>query len=83
VVVKSLSYILLSMVPDRCETRTFVHTSVCFLFCLFVLSFLVWFFLWLLTEEVLTLLFFFHCENGDFSILMKDMIYQTQVLDFS
>jgi hypothetical protein len=40
---------------------------VCFLF---VISFLVWFFLWP-PEEVLTLLFFLHHENGDFSILMK------------
>jgi hypothetical protein len=40
-------------------------------FCfLFVLSFLVWFFLWP-PEEMLTLLFFLHHENGDFSILMK------------
>ncbi len=41
-----------------------------FLFCLF--SPLVWFFLWL-PEEVLALLFLLHHENGDFSILMKDM----------
>jgi hypothetical protein len=34
------------------------------------MSFLVWFFLWPL-EEVLTLLFFLHDENGNFSILMK------------
>ncbi len=46
---------------------TFVHTGVCFLF---VLSFFVWFFLWP-PEEVLTLLFFLHHENGDFFILMK------------
>ncbi len=32
VVVKSLSYILLSIVLNRCETGTFVHTGVCFLF---------------------------------------------------
>jgi hypothetical protein len=37
------------------------------------LSPLVWFFLWL-PEEVLALLFLLHHENGDFSILMKDMI---------
>jgi hypothetical protein len=44
-----------------------------FVFCfLFLLSFLVWFFLWL-PEEVLTLLFFLHHENGDLSILMKDI----------
>jgi hypothetical protein len=42
-----------------------------FVFCLF-LSSLVWFFLWL-PEEELTLLFLLHCENGDFSILMKDI----------
>jgi hypothetical protein len=35
---------------------------------------LVWFFLWL-PEEELTLLFLLHCENGDFSILMKDIVY--------
>jgi len=43
---------------------------VCVFCFLFVLSFLVWFFLWP-PEEVLTLLFFLHHENGDFSILMK------------
>jgi hypothetical protein len=32
----------------------------------------VWFFLWL-PEEELTLLFLLHRENGDFSILMKDV----------
>ncbi len=42
-------------------------------FFLFVLSFLVWFFLWL-PEEVLTLLFFLRHENRDFSILMKDIL---------
>ncbi len=42
----------------------------CFLFVF--LSPLVWFFLWL-PEEVLTLLFLLHRENGDFSILMKDI----------
>ncbi len=47
---------------------------VCVSCFLFVLSFLVWFFLWL-PEEVLTLLFFLHCENGDFSILMKDTFF--------
>jgi hypothetical protein len=36
------------------------------------LSPLVWFFLWL-PEEVLALLFLLHHENGDFSILMKDI----------
>jgi hypothetical protein len=50
-----------------------------FVFCfLFVLSFLVWFFLWL-PEEVLTLLFFLHHENGDFSILMKDIYVLLQL----
>jgi hypothetical protein len=44
---------------------------VCFLFFVYFLSPLVWFFLWL-PEEVLTLLFLLHHENGDFSILMKD-----------
>jgi hypothetical protein len=38
------------------------------------LSPLVWFFLWL-HEEVLALLFLLHRENGDFSILMKDIDY--------
>jgi hypothetical protein len=42
-------------------------------FCLF-LSSLVWFFLWFI-EELLTLLFLLHCENGDFSILMKDIVW--------
>jgi hypothetical protein len=53
----------------RCEVGTFVHTGVCFLF---VLSSIFWFFLWL-PEEVLTWLFLLHRENGDFSILMKDI----------
>jgi hypothetical protein len=43
---------------------------VCIFCFLFILSFLVWFFLWP-PKEVLTLLFFLHRENGDFSILMK------------
>jgi len=43
---------------------------VCFLF----LSSLVWFFLWL-PEEELTLLFLLHRENGDFSLLMKDISF--------
>jgi hypothetical protein len=56
---------------NRCETGIFVHSGVCFL------SPLVWFFLWL-PEEVLTLLFLLHHENGDFSILMKDILYKPQ-----
>ncbi len=44
-----------------------------FVFYLF-LSSLVWFFLWLL-EEVSTLLFLLHRENGDFSILIKDTLF--------
>jgi hypothetical protein len=48
----------------------FILVCVC---VLFVLSFLVWFFLWL-PEEVLTVLFFLCRENGDFSILMKDIL---------
>ncbi len=48
----------------------------CFLFCL--LSPLVWFFLWL-AEEVLDLLFLLHHENGDFSILMKDIGFVASV----
>ncbi len=44
-------------------------------FCfLFVLSFLIWFFLWPL-EEVLTLLFFLHHENGDFSMKILSLEY--------
>ncbi len=58
--------------------HTFVHTSVCFLF---VLSFLVWFFLWL-HEEVLTLLFFLHHENGGFSILMRDILIIHMTVDY-
>ncbi len=43
------------------------------LFFVFFLSFLFWIFVWLL-EEVFTLLWvFLHHENGDFSILMKDI----------
>ncbi len=45
---------------------------VCVFYLFFVLSSLVWFFLWL-PEEVLTLLFLLHRENRDFSILMKDI----------
>jgi hypothetical protein len=47
---------------------------VCFSFFVCFLSPLVWFFLWL-PKEVLTLLFLLHRENGDFSILMKDILY--------
>jgi hypothetical protein len=52
--------------------------------CVFHFSFvflspLVWFFLWL-PEEVLALLFVLHRENGDFSILMKDIYF---VVDLS
>jgi len=50
------------------------HTGVCFSFFVCFLSRLVWFFLWL-PEEVLGLLFLLHLENGDFSILMKDILY--------
>ncbi len=46
----------------------------CFSFFVCVVSRLVWFFLWL-PEEVLGLLFLLHRENGDFSILMKDILY--------
>jgi hypothetical protein len=73
VIFKSPSYILLLMVPElnRCEISCFVHmVCVSFFFCF--LSPVVWFFLWL-PEEVLTLLFLLHRENGDFSILMKDI----------
>jgi hypothetical protein len=46
----------------------------CFLFVsVFPCLVLVWFFLWL-PEEELTLLFLLHHKNGDFSILMKDML---------
>ncbi len=51
----------------------------CFSFFVCFLSPLVWFFLWL-PEEVLTLLFLLHHENGDFSILMKDMSIQVRLL---
>ncbi len=44
----------------------------CFSFFVGFLSPLVWFFLWL-PDEVLALLFLLHRENGDFSILMKDI----------
>jgi hypothetical protein len=64
-------------VPRRRNTSstggTFVHIGVCFSFFVCFLSSLVWFFLWL-PEEVLALLFFLHHENGDFSILMKDIL---------
>ncbi len=46
-----------------------------FVFCLFSVFpclVFVWFFL-CLPEEELTLLFLLHCENGDFSVLMKDI----------
>ncbi len=49
----------------------FIPVSV-FRFLFVFLSPLVWFFLWF-PEEVLALLFLLHCENGDFSILMKDI----------
>jgi hypothetical protein len=47
---------------------------VCFSFLVCFLSRLVWFFL-CLREEVLGLVFLLHRENGDFSILMKDILY--------
>ncbi len=43
-----------------------------FIFRLFSV-FTIWFFLWL-PEEVLALLFLLLRENGDFSILMKDIV---------
>jgi len=46
------------------------------------LSPLVWFFLWL-PEEVLALMFLLHRENGDFFILMKDIVSQWKVGDSS
>jgi hypothetical protein len=49
-----------------------------FHFLFVFLSPLVWFFWWLL-EEVLTLLFLLHCENGDFSILMKDIVLDAYI----
>jgi len=48
-----------------------------FVFCLFCLSLFGSFYDFL--GEVLTLLFFLHHENGDFSILMKDIV-RTKVL---
>jgi hypothetical protein len=47
---------------------------VCVFCFLFVSVFPCWFFLWL-PEEELTLLFLLHHENGDFSILMKDISF--------
>ncbi len=55
-----------------------IPVCVCVCFFWFVSVFpclvLVWFFLWL-PEEELTLLFLLHHENGDFSILMKDISF--------
>jgi hypothetical protein len=65
---------------NRCETGTLVHTGVCFSFFVLSLSPLVWFFLWL-PEEVLALLFLLHHENGDFSILMKDILKLSSLKD--
>jgi hypothetical protein len=45
---------------------------VCVSFFVCFLSILVWFFLWL-PEEVLSLLFLLNRENGDFSIIIKDI----------
>ncbi len=50
----------------------------CFSFFVCFLSPLVWFFLWL-PEEVLAWLFLLHRENGDFSILMKDILSNWRV----
>ncbi len=41
----------------------------CFVFCLPLFGFFLW-----LPEEVLALLFLLHCENGDVSFLMKDIV---------
>jgi hypothetical protein len=70
VIVKSLSYILLLMVPEQVRSWHFCsYWYVFFVFPFFFVSpCLV--FLWL-PEEVLALLFLLHRENGDFSILMK------------
>jgi hypothetical protein len=54
---------------------------VCFFVFVCFLSPLVWFFLWL-PEEVLALLFLLHRENGDFSILMKDILQLQTNLPF-
>ncbi len=56
----------------RLFTKSF-HDSCCLHVLVCFLSSLVWFCLWL-PEEVLTLLFLVHHENGDFSILMKDIV---------
>ncbi len=53
----------------------------CFFVFVCFLSPLVWFFLWL-PEEVLALLFLLHRENGDFSILMKDILQLQTNLPF-
>ncbi len=53
----------------------------CFSFLFVFLSPLVWFFLWV-PEEVLALLFLLHRENGDFSILMKDILQLQTNLPF-
>jgi hypothetical protein len=55
-----------------CVFRFSFVFCLCFSFFVCFLSPLVWFFLWI-PEEVLALLFLLHCENGDFSILMKDI----------
>jgi len=75
VVVKSLSYILLLMVPEQVWDWHFCSYRCVFSFFVCFLSPLVWFFLWL-PEEVLALLFLVHCESGDFSILMKDILWK-------
>jgi hypothetical protein len=63
----------------REQVRDWHFCSYRFVFFIFVcfLSPLVWFFLWL-PEEVLALLFLLHRENGDFSILMKDIFVKGQ-----
>ncbi len=62
------------MVPEQVWDWHFLFIPVC-VFCLFSVFpclVLIWFFLWL-PEEELSLLYLLHRENGDSSILMKDI----------
>jgi hypothetical protein len=58
----------------HCNLKVFEYFVQCLVkcFCLPLFGFFLW-----LPEQVLTLLFLLHRENGDFSILMKDIFVKS------
>jgi hypothetical protein len=78
---------LLLMVPNTCPTGTVVHTALVFYFgfCFLVLcslSCLPFFrILCVLLRSADLALIFLNCENGDFSILMRDVLSFTHCFE--